>query len=121
MNERNNPNLKSNSQTLRKNMTKEEKHLWYDFLKNIPYTVNRQKVIGDYIVDFYCASANIVIEIDGIQHKQKENKEKDVERDLFFERIGIKVLRYPNINVNMSFNAICEDILKNIEERIQKM
>ena len=101
MNERNNPNLKSNSQTLRKNMTKEEKHLWYDFLKNIPYTVNRQ--------------------IDGIQHRQKENKEKDVERDLFFERIGIKVLRYPNINVNMSFNAICEDILKNIEERIQKM
>ena len=120
MNETNNSKLKLNSQILRKNMTREEKHLWYDFLKNIPYTVNRQKVIGDYIVDFYCAEANVVIEIDGVQHKQKENKEKDEERDLFLERIGIKVLRYYNLHINKSFKGVCEDILKNIEKRVRK-
>ena len=67
-NNKNNPNLTNLSQNLRKNMTKEEKHLWYDFLKNLPITVNRQKVIGNYIVDFYCAKANIAIELDGSQH-----------------------------------------------------
>ena len=99
-------------------MTPEERHLWYDFLKNLPYTVNRQKVIGNYIVDFYCFEAKIVIELDGIQHRQKYNKEKDNMRDLYFERNGIKVLRYSNLHIKKSFNAVCEDILKNIEARI---
>ena len=65
MNKNNNPELTHIAQNLRKNMTNEERHLWYDFLKELPVTIQRQKVIGKYIVDFYCASANLVIEIDG--------------------------------------------------------
>lgn len=76
MNEISNPKLTGISKTLRKNMTKEERHLWYDFLKDLPVTVNRQKVIGDYIVDFYCATAKIVIELDGSQHFRKRAKQK---------------------------------------------
>ena len=73
-----NKGLKDNSQSLRKNMTPEEKHLWYDFLKLLPVTVNRQKSIGNYIVDFYIHSKKLVIEIDGIQHKSIEHKDKDI-------------------------------------------
>ena len=69
------------AQELRKNMTPEEKHLWYDFLKRLPITVNRQKNIGNYIVDFYIASKGIVIEIDGEQHGFEENREADKVRD----------------------------------------
>ncbi|MCR5025389.1 MAG: endonuclease domain-containing protein [Lachnospiraceae bacterium] len=75
-----NPILKRNSRQLRSEMTKEEKHLWYDFLKTLPFTVYRQRVIGKYIVDFYIASFKIVIEIDGSQHYEKEGRDKDIER-----------------------------------------
>lgn len=68
--------LVPNSKTLRKNMTKEERRIWYDFLKNLPVTINRQKVIGEYIVDFYCASVKTVIEIDGLQHYEEKGKNK---------------------------------------------
>ena len=71
-----NKNLVTYSQSLRKNMTPEEKQIWYNFLKRLPYTVNRQKVIGNYIVDFYIAEKRTVIEIDGIQHKTEENEKK---------------------------------------------
>jgi very-short-patch-repair endonuclease len=104
-----------NAQELRKNMTKEEKHLWYDFLKKLPFTVNRQKNIGNYIVDFYISKKRIVIEIDGLQHKMDENKEADIKRDEQLYRLGIKVLRYTNFDVNKNFNSVCEDILKNME------
>ena len=80
-------------------MTKEERHLWYDFLKIIPFTVNRQKVIGKYILDFYCAEAKIAIELDGAQHYESEAKKKDAERDNFLNKQGIEVLRYTNIDV----------------------
>ena len=66
-----NKELNTAAKELRRNMTKEEKRLWYDFLKSYPIQFNRQKVIGNYIVDFYCKSANIVIEIDGAQHYEK--------------------------------------------------
>ena len=92
-------------------MTDEEKHLWYDFLKKLPITVNRQKNIGNYIVDFYISSANIVIEIDGIQHEMEENKLSDKKRDKYLEDLGIKVLRYSNISINESFSVVCDDIL----------
>ncbi len=110
-----NPNLTENSQTLRREMTKEEKHLWYDFLKILPITVNRQKVIDRYIVDFYCAEANIVIELDGSQHYEKEAKEKDKIRDEYLSFLGIKVLRYTNLQINRHFDAVCRDILKHIQ------
>ena len=68
-----NKKLIKNAQTLRKNMTDEEKHLWYDFLKKLPFTVNRQKNIRNYIVDFYIHSKGIVIELDGPQHLNTKN------------------------------------------------
>ena len=95
-------------------MTEEEKHLWYDFLKKLPFTVNRQKNIGNYIVDFYIASKRVVIEIDGLQHELEENKAADKERDFQLLNLGIKVLRYSNNDVNNNFDAVCEDILKNL-------
>ena len=100
---------------LRKEMTPEEKHLWYDFLKKLPLTVNRQKNIGEFIVDFYIASKNIVIEIDGIQHESIEHNEKDKQRDFDLFRLGIKVLRYTNKSINNNFNEVCEDILTHLE------
>ena len=84
-----NSRLLSHSQQLRKEMTKEERHLWYDFLKLQPFTVHRQKVFGHYIVDFYIASAKIVIELDGSQHYEDENRQKDQERDAFLAELGI--------------------------------
>ena len=87
MNKINNPKLTGISKYLRKNMTKEERHLWYDFLKTLPVTVNRQKVIGNYIVDFYIASARIVIELDGSGHNLPSNKKEDAERDAELEKL----------------------------------
>ena len=102
------------AQNLRKNMTKEEKHLWYDFLKKLPVTVNRQKNIGNYIVDFFIAKKRIVIEIDGVQHGFEENTQKDVERDADFSKLGITVLRYTNKDINQRFNSVCLDILSHL-------
>ncbi|MBE7046841.1 MAG: endonuclease domain-containing protein [Ruminococcaceae bacterium] len=116
MNKTNNSKLTGNSKNLRRNMTKEERHLWYDFLRLLPITVNRQKVIGNYIVDFYIASCKIVIELDGSQHYEDKGIEKDAVRDKYLESLGIKVLRYSNYDVTLKFRNVCEDILKNIDE-----
>ena len=102
------------AQQLRKEMTPEEKHLWYDFLKKLPCTVNRQKNIGNFIVDFYVASKNIVIEIDGLQHEMTDNNEKDRERDFELSKLGIKVLRYTNKGINNNFNEVCDNILTHL-------
>lgn len=104
--------LVSNAQILRKNMTPEERHLWYDFLKKLPITVNRQKNIGNYIVDFFISSKRIAIELDGIGHGEEKQFEKDVVRDEDLRKIGITVLRYQNSEINKNFNGVCRDILK---------
>ena len=105
-----NKNLVVNAQHLRRNMTPEEKHLWYDFLKKLPITVNRQKNIGNYIVDFYVSSAKIVIEIDGVQHKMETNEKYDKKRSEYLESLGITVLRYSNDAVRKNFELVCDDI-----------
>ena len=120
MNKNNNSDLTKFAQELRTNMTKEEKHLWYDFLKILPYTVNRQKVVEKYILDFYCAEAKIAIELDGSQHFEPDAKKKDAERDRFLREQGIRVLRYTNIDVNSNFDGVCSDILKNIDVRLNE-
>ena len=114
MNKTNNSKLTGNAKALRKNMTKEERHLWYDFLKTLPITVNRQKVIGNYIVDFYIATSKIVIELDGWQHNEDNGIENDAKRDAFLKSLGIKVLRYSNLDVNRRFESVCKDIWNNI-------
>ena len=111
-----NPRLTANAQTLRKEMTPEEKKLWYQFLKKRPETVYRQKVIGNYIVDFYIASKKLVIELDGRQHLTPENREQDRIRDDYLASLGMTVLRYPNRSINRDFLLVCEHIKKYLEE-----
>ncbi len=96
-------------------MTKEERHLWYDFFKKLPFTVHRQKVVGNYILDFYYAPKKIAVELDGSQHYSKEGKEYDIERDEYLKSQGIKVLRYSNRSVKENFESVCFDILNNIK------
>jgi very-short-patch-repair endonuclease len=107
-----NKKLVKNAQELRKNMTPEEKHLWYDFLKKLPITVHRQKNIGNYIVDFYIPSARIVIEIDGIQHREENHLESDRVRDFELAKIGNKVFRYSNFDINKNFPIVCFELLQ---------
>ena len=96
---------------LRNNMADAERKLWYLFLKRLPLAVNRQKNIGNYIIDFYIHSHNLAIEIDGRQHKLPENRTADDERDSELWALGITVLRYSNQDINQNFRAVCEDIL----------
>ena len=105
-----NPKLTKNARALRKNMTKEERHLWYDFLKDYPVMVHRQKTIGSYIVDFYIAEAKLVIELDGSQHYDEEGMRLDEERDAYLQGLELKVLRIPNNEVNQNFRGVCEYI-----------
>ena len=116
MNNIHNPKLSSNSRTLRKNMTKEERHLWYDFLKELPVTVHRQKVIGNYIVDFYIAQEKLAIELDGSQHYEDKGKEQDAVRDAYLSSLGVQVLRYSNLDVMRNFQGVCEDILNHFKK-----
>jgi very-short-patch-repair endonuclease len=109
-----NKKLVGTAQSLRKRMTPEEKHLWYDFLKRLPVNVNRQKNIGDFIVDFYIASARIVIELDGSFHNLPYQKADDAKRDAELQQLHITVLRYTNIAINKNFNWVCNDILKHL-------
>ena len=111
----NNPKLTKNAQSLRREMTKEERHLWYDCLKQMNETVKRQHVIGSYIVDFYCASAKLVIELDGSQHY--ENQEKDQIRDRYLNSLGLLVKRYSNADINRRFSSVCEDIYETVRTR----
>ena len=110
MNQTHNPRLRGHAKQLRKNMTKEERRLWYDFLKGLPVMVHRQKVIGDYIVDFYIAEVKIVIELDGSQHYEPEGKRMDEARDTYLQSLGITVLRYSNADINLRFSSVCEDL-----------
>ena len=114
MNQTNNSKLRKNAQKLRREMTKEERRLWYDFLKQLPLTVNRQKVIGHYIVDFYCASAKLVIELDGSQHYESEGAASDRERDHMLNHLGITVVRYSNDDVNRNFDGVCADLMRRL-------
>ena len=115
MNQTHNPELTKYAQKLRRDMTKEERHLWYDFLKPLPLPVNRQKVIGPYIVDFYCASAKLVIELDGSQHYEDEHQTRDQVRDEYLHGLGLTVLRFSNLDVNKNFEGVCQEILKYID------
>ena len=114
MNKTNNPKLSSNARKLRTEMTKEERHLWYDFLKSLPVTVHRQKVFGNYIVDFYIASAKLAIELDGSQHYEDEGRTKDAQRDAYLQSIGLQILRYSNADVNQRFVGVCQDIRQHL-------
>ena len=110
MERKHNAQLVPFAKNLQKNMTKEERHLWYDFLKDYPAMVHRQKVIGNYIVDFYIAEAKLVIELDGSQHFEAENQAADGQRDAYLQQQGLTVLRIPNNAINENFSGVCEHI-----------
>ena len=95
---------------LRREMTKEERHLWYDFLRSYPVRFSRQKVLGKYIADFYSAEAKLVIELDGSQHYEIGNAQKDDERTEFLKGFGLKVIRIPNNEISRNFRGVCEYI-----------
>ena len=106
-----NKNIVPLAKKLRKAMTDEERKLWYTFLRDCPHRFYRQKVIGCYIVDFYCAEAKLIIEIDGSQHYDADGKAADAVRDEYLKAQGLRVLRYSNADINLRFRAVCEDIL----------
>ena len=109
-----NKKITSYAQDLRKDMTPEERHLWYDFLKKLPITVKRQYVVENYILDFFIPSKKIAIEIDGSQHYEPDAKEADRLRDAELMKYGIRVLRYTNFDIQKRFDGVASDILKNI-------
>ena len=105
-----NSNLVAYARDLRKNMTKEERRLWYDFLNTYPIKFTRQKILGKYIADFYCAKANLVIELDGSQHYEPEGIENDNKRTAYLNRYKIRVIRISNLDIKNNFEAICQYI-----------
>ena len=110
MQSKHNKQLVPFAKKLRVDMTEEERHLWYDFLRDYPIRFSRQKVLGRYIVDFYSAKAKLVIELDGSQHFEEANIEEDSIRTKFLEGYGLKIIRIPNNEVFKNFRGVCEYI-----------
>ena len=110
MQSKHNKQLVPLAKQLRKEMTKEERHLWYDFLRTHPVRFSRQKVLGKYIADFYSAEAKLVIELDGSQHYEDGNAKQDAVRTAFLEGYGLTVIRIPNNEVSRNFRGVCEYI-----------
>ena len=118
MDRKHNKELTANAKILRKNMTKEERHLWYDFLRNYPIRFLRQKVIDNYIADFYCHTARLVIELDGSQHYSDGGLIKDKIRTEKIEDRNLTVIRIPNNYVNNNFRGVCEYIDNTVKQKL---
>ena len=106
---------------LRRNMTRQEKHLWYGFLRYYPVKIYKQRIIDHFIADFYCHSARLVIELDGSQHYTNRGKTHDLARTEILERYGICVLRFSNKDVDDNFEGVCRMIDRVVNERIEKL
>ena len=107
------------AKALRKGATKQEKRLWYEYLSKYPIKFQRQKAIGNYIADFYCAKARLVIELDGRGHNLQAQLEKDVERTRYLESVDLKVLRFRNSDVDNNLRGVCGFIDQAVKERLQ--
>ena len=118
MEHKHNSSLVPFAKELRNNMTKEESHLWYDFLKGYAPRFQRQKIIGKYILDFYCAAANMEVELDGSQHYSAEGKENDGERTKALEEYKIKVLRFSNLEIKQNFEGVCRKIENEVKQSL---
>ena len=121
MQRKSNKELVPFAKQLRKDMTKEERHLWYDFLRAYPVCFQRQKVLGKYIVDFYCAQAKLIIELDGSQHFEDANIAKDKERTVFLAAYGLSVIRIPNNEVSNNFRGVCEYIDAAVKQSLSQL
>ena len=105
---------------LRKEATRQENHLWYDFLRTYPVRFQRQKAIQSFIVDFYCHRARLVIELDGAQHYEEQGQAYDGERDAILSGLGLTVVRFSNAQINREFPAVCAAIDRAVQERIRE-
>ena len=105
---------------LRKDATKQENHLWYDYLKDYPIRFQRQKAIGNYIADFYCYRAKLVVELDGSQHYEEDALKYDLQRTDFFNTLGITVLRVLNVDIDRNFEGACMEIDKTVRKLLGK-
>ena len=114
-----NGNHINKAKNLRKNATPQENHLWYDFLRQYEVRFQRQKAIGNYIVDFYCYRAKLVVEIDGSQHFTTDEQIYDLQRTAYLERLGLRVLRFSNRDINEKFQAVCEQIDTTIKNSLR--
>ena len=106
------------AKSLRKNATPQENHLWYDFLSSYPIRFQRQKSIDNFIADFYCHAARLVIELDGSQHYTHDGKEKDEFRTEILEDLGLIVIRFTNFQVDENFAGVCKYIDKIVKQRL---
>ena len=113
-----NKELKKYSTELRNKATPEENKLWYEFLRTYPIRINRQRIVGNYILDFYCPKARIAVEIDGSQHFEKKSEKYDEDRTHYLEGLGIHVLRFANNEINESFYEVCTVIDQEIKNRV---
>lgn len=111
--------LKSRARELRKNSTRHENHLWYDFLNRYPIKFRRQRPIDGFIVDFFCEQANLVIELDGSQHFTEQGTVYDTERSVILGNYGLKVIRFTNSEIDNNFDGVCAIIDKEVKERIK--
>ena len=104
---------------LRKNATRQENHLWYDFLRSYPVRFQRQKTIGNFIVDFYCHAAKLVIELDGSQHYTEQGTAYDAERSQILSRYYLTVIRFSNLDIDKNFKGVCEIIHETVKKNIE--
>ena len=114
---KNSEHMLSHARKLRREMTPHERKLWYLFLRKYPVKIYKQKILGQYIVDFYCPAAKLVIELDGWQHYEETGKEKDLFRDERLKELGLQVLRFSNREIDREFAAVCEQIDREIRGR----
>ena len=119
MQKKHNAQLVPFAKQLRREMTKEERRLWYEFLRPHPTRFSRQKILGNYIADFYSAKAGLVIELDGSQHYEEKNMEADAARTAFLEEYGLKVIRIPNNEIAQDFRGVCEYIDSVVKQRLK--
>ena len=116
-----NGKLTSHAQTLRKNMTKEERRLWYEYLHNYPHRFRRQVTAGNYILDFYCSTARLAVELDGSGHYEPEGQAYDARRTAYLNSIGIMVLRFSNLDVLRNLRGVCQMIDMTVVERLANL
>ena len=106
------------AKALRENMTPWERKLWYDFLRNYPVRFQRQKAIGNYIADFYCAKARLVIELDGGGHYTKKQARKDAQRTNDLNAMNLMVVRICNLDIDRNFRGVCEYIERLVQNSL---
>ena len=114
-----NPKMLETARDLRRNMTPQERKLWYGFLKDYPVKIYKQRIIESFVVDFYCASARLVIEIDGQVHQINDRSVHDAARDERLQAYGLEVFRISNEQIESHFQAVCSQIAAVIQNRIQ--